>query len=152
MASITDTTAEPPDDEVVPVRPVEVLQAHVSMRRSTVRASGTNPSKKACGVQHSGLVVAGTGVTNNQGKWSVSYSGKLLCGIGEFDPDGAVALRPIVVATARGSTPAVMTVGVTLAAQNEFTITIRSFNLDGTAAGGTPFAWHAVSLTQFVVG
>ena len=137
---------------VVPVGPVDVLQAHVPMRRSTVNLSGTGASKSACSVQRSGLIVGGTGVTNNQGVWTLPYSGKLLCGIGEFNPDGAVTQRPVVVATARGSNPIVVTVSVTTTDANDYVITVRTFNLNGTPAGRAPFNWHAMSLTQFVVG
>jgi hypothetical protein len=149
MALPRRTDAAPPDDDLALVeRTVQVLQAHLPMQRSTVRVSGSNPSKRSCDVQRSGLVVAGTGRTNNQGIWSVSYSGDLLCGVGgEVQP-----LRPIVVATARGATPAVMTVGVSEIDSTEFKIIVRSFKMDGTPAGRTPFAWHAISLTQFVPG
>jgi hypothetical protein len=142
----------PPDDELAPVGTdvVEVLQTQVSMRRSTVRASGSNPSKAACEVQRSGLVVAGTGVTNNQGVWRMSYSQTLLCGLGGGPDFVTMALRPIVVATARGTTPAVVTVGVTSNAQGDYRITVHSFNMQGAAAAQTPFAWQAVSLTHLV--
>jgi hypothetical protein len=140
------------DGVLAPAGPVDVLQAHVPMRRSTVNLTGTSPSKVACGVQRSGLVVGGTGITNNQGRWSLPYSGKVLCGIGEFSPDGTVTQQPVVVATARGSRPALVTVAVTTTGSNEYLIAVRSFNLDGTPAGRTPFNWHAMSLTQFVVG
>lgn len=143
-----------PDDGVLAppgASATNVLQASVRMRRSTVNLSGAAPSKAACGIERSGLVVGGRGRTNATGRWTFPYGKKTLCGIGEFNPDGVLVLRPEVVATAHGTSPAIVTQQVT-GTDSEFVIEIRSFDMTGAPLAGVTFSWHAISLTQFVVG
>jgi hypothetical protein len=151
MANTRGRASATTRDVLEPPSPTDVLQAQVMMQRSTVNASGTRPSKRTCGVPVTGHVVGGTGVTNNQGMWSITYS-RILCGIGDPHNPTLNAQRPIVVATARGERPIVVTTSVTEdSSAPDYTITIRTFRLDGAPAARANFAWHAMSLTRSTI-
>ena len=130
----------PPPDELKPDRPLDVLQAQLTMRRSTVSKSGTRPSRTRCDLLLPGVLAAGNGVTNSAGQWTLSFSNRVLCG-DEFEAE------PVVVATVRGGTPALLTVSLQDISLGSM-ITIRSFKPDGTPTGGTSFSWHAISLLR----
>lgn len=95
------------------------------------------------------VIFVGSGVTNKQGEWDLDLQ-KILCPPAGLLGDVTVVVSPIRQA---GEDEVLLTVSLPAEqAPGSLVISVRSWDMDGSAAPGVPFSWQARALGYKVKG